>query len=352
MKTKHNAFNRLSIFWLGLAVAIGSIIWIQASVSPVAAQEPVDLTVHLEGFGAAAVESVPVFNVGDRFNISIMAENVTDPGIFGSQFEINYDVAHLQAVEGSIVSGTDMEPVLIAVANFNPEMGVVSWAASRQGDVDNLSGSVVLATLTMEAMAATEPPEGQTTAITLDNVKLGSKGGIEVPVNGLVGLEVIIRDDGTIPGRSDIAGAVTVEGRTADNQAGHSVMAAGMLGSEFGETTNDDGSFLFNNIPADTYMLTADSPGFLAAMCEGVVHAADALTTLTGVNLLAGDIDGNGMIDITDAVAIGTVFGSAVSGEVADLNMDGVVDILDLILMAVNYGQTSDGNPWVCQPAG
>jgi hypothetical protein len=28
-----------------------------------------------------------------------------------------------------------------------------------------------------------------------------------------------------------------------------------------------------------------------------------------------------------------------------------VVDILDLILMSANYGQTSDGNPWVCQLA-
>ena len=73
------------------------------------------------------------------------------------------------------------------------------------------------------------------------------------------------------------------------------------------------------------------------------------MTSLTGVTLLAGDIDGNGTIDITDAVAIGAAFGSTTPGEVADLNTDGIVDVLDLVLMAVNFGQTSAGNPWVCQ---
>jgi hypothetical protein len=48
-------------------------------------------------------------------------------------------------------------------------------------------------------------------------------------------------------------------------------------------------------------------------------------------------------------VAIGLVFGSTTPGEVADLNADGVVDVLDLVLMGVNFGQTSAGNPWVCQ---
>ena len=65
--------------------------------------------------------------------------------------------------------------------------------------------------------------------------------------------------------------------------------------------------------------------------------------------MLAGDIDDSGNIDVTDAVAIGSVFGSTTPGEVADLNADGVVDVLDLVLMGVNFGQTSAGNPWVCQ---
>jgi hypothetical protein len=210
-------------------------------------------------------------------------------------------------------------------------------------------GDVVLATLSFEAVGATEPPEGQTTTVHLLSAKLGAKGGVEVPVAGLVDLDVIIREDSGGNGEGDMVGNVIVEGRATDNQAGHSVTAMGDLGGELAATTDANGDFLIEDAPADTYTMTANSAGFLAAACTGVEHVADALTTLADVTLLAGDIDDSGQIDITDAVAIGAAFGSTDPGEVSDLNVDGVVDILDLILMSVNFGQTSIDNPWVCQ---
>ncbi|MEW5957222.1 MAG: dockerin type I domain-containing protein [Chloroflexota bacterium] len=350
-----NTCKLLRILTLTLVVAaLEGLIWSQAPASPALAQGPGDeptLAILIvpdgDGFTIAGVTPAPVFTVGDTFKVSIVALGVADPGIFGGQFEVAYNTEHLAAIEGSLLPGTAMEPVVVAVSNINAAEGLVQYAASRQGDLDNLSGNVVLATLRFEAVGPTEPPEGQTTVIHLQNVKLGAKGGIEVPVAGLVDLEVIIRAD-DVAEEGDITGNVTVEARAADNQAGHEVSAAGDLGGLLADTTDANGDFLINNAPADTYTVTADSPGFLAATCTGVVHTTTALTTLADVTLLAGDIDGNGSIDITDAVAIGAVFGSA-DPQAADLNLDGVVDILDLILMAANFGQTSVANPWVCQ---
>ena len=141
-----------------------------------------------------------------------------------------------------------------------------------------------------------------------------------------------------------MVGNVKVEGRAGDNQAGHNIDDGGGLFT----STDTNGDFFFENIEFGLYTLTANSPGFLAATCTDLNHESD-LTILENATLLAGDIDDNGQIDITDAVAIGAVFGST-AGEVADLNLDGVVDVLDLILMAANFGQTSAGNPWICQP--
>jgi len=138
--------------------------------------------------------------------------------------------------------------------------------------------------------------------------------------------------------------AVTSPAFAGDNQADHTVVDDTILST----TTDAFGDFTFGSVEFGTYNFTADSPGFLAATCTGVVHDTD-VTVLNEVVLLAGDIDGSTEVDITDAVAIGMAFGSTDPGEVADLNADGVVDILDLILMAVNFGQTSDANPWVCQ---
>ncbi|MBN1991641.1 MAG: hypothetical protein JW953_02985 [Anaerolineae bacterium] len=361
MILRRNIFHRVLTLplLLALLLALGSLVWIQASVSPAAAQEPaaedngmsVQIVPVEDDFSTAAIGSTPVFYVGDTFRVSIVAENVEDPGIFGGQFEIGYEVEYLQAVEGSLTPGSAMEPVIVAVDEIDASAGMVEYAASRKGDVENLLGNVVLATLTFEAVGPTEPPEGATTVIHLQSAKLGAKGGIEVPVAGLVDLEVIIREHGG-NGEGDMAGDVMVEGRAANNQAGHTVTAYGNVGGSLETTTDSAGHFLIEDAPAGTYDVVANSAGFLAATCADVVHSADALTLLADVTLLAGDIDDSGEIDIVDATAIGLVFGSTASGEVADLNVDGVVDILDLILMAANFGQTSADNPWLCELVG
>ena len=350
-------FRVLTLFLL--VMVAGGLVWTQASVSPAAAQEPngeepvLTVLVIPEGdaMGIASVGAPPVFEVGDIFRVSIVALGVEDPGIFGSQFEVTFNTDHLAAIEGSLTSGTVLEPVVVAVSNIDNAAGLVQYAASRQGDVDNVPGNVVLATLRFEAVGPTEPPEGQTTVLHLQDVKLGAKGGIDVPVGGLVDLEVIIVEPGGGggPDEGDIAGNVQVESRAADNQAGHTVSAAGTVEGPFEVLTESNGDFVISDAPADTYTITANSSGFLAASCADVVHAADALTSLDSISLLAGDIDDSGNIDVTDAVAIGSVFGSTTPGEVADLNADGVVDVLDLVLMGVNFGLTSVGNPWVCQ---
>ena len=356
--------NTLSrILAIALILVLAGLVGIQASASPVVAQEltadesqGMSVQIYIEdGLRIAEVGTTPVFEVGNVFKVSIVAENVEEPGIFGGQFDLDFDTDYLNAVEDSLVPGEAMKPVVNPINVLDNEQGIVRYAASRQGNVDNLLGNVVLATLSFEAVGATEPPEGQTTTIHLTSAKLGAKGGIEVPVAGLVDLDVIIREGG--PGKKDIVGNVKVEGRADDNQADHQVMAVGELDdNDLMVTTDANGDFLFDNAPADTYTLTANRDGFLAATCADVVHGSD-LTTLDDVVLLAGDIagdDGNGgvgddVIDITDAVAIGGAFGSTASGEVADLNADEVVDVLDLILMAANFGQTSVDNPWVCQ---
>lgn len=352
----HLTSYRVLIFALGLFIALGVLIGTQA---PASAQEPetgdpnlsIQIIPETDGIGIAAVDS-PTFNVGDTFRVSVVALGVEDPGVFGGQFTIQYDTAYLNAVDGSLVAGDDIQPVVNPVNDIDTENGLIQFAASRQGDVENLTGDVVLASLSFEAVAATEPPEGQTTTIDLENVKLGAKGGIAVAVSGIVDLDVIIKDDNTA-GDGDITGIATVQGRADDNQAGHTITATGVQTdtTPLTTTTTVTGSFFIDNAPADTYSVTANSDGFLAAACEDVVHTVDALTSLEAVELLAGDINDDQTIDITDAVAIGNVFGSTEAGEVADLNVDGEVDILDLILMAANYGQTSEGNPWVCEVA-
>ena len=102
-------------------------------------------------------------------------------------------------------------------------------------------------------------------------------------------------------------------------------------------STNPDGTFTLT-APAGTYKAVASANGFLSAQAS-VPLTSGATTTLTSINLPAGDIDGNGVIDQFDALSIGMNYNAA-QPSVADLNNDGIINVLDLEALAGNYRKT------------
>jgi murein DD-endopeptidase MepM/ murein hydrolase activator NlpD len=126
--------------------------------------------------------------------------------------------------------------------------------------------------------------------------------------------------NGTITGKVIASKPITVSLYNASNQLVTSV------------TANPDGTFSLT-APAGTYTITATASGFLRA--QGSVTISGATTKPT-LSLLAGDIDGNDVIDQFDALTIGMSYNSA-TPSAADLNNDGVINVLDLELLATNY---------------
>lgn len=102
-------------------------------------------------------------------------------------------------------------------------------------------------------------------------------------------------------------------------------------------TANLDGTFSLT-APAGNYTIRATADGFLSA--EGSATLIGGSTsTMPNINLLAGDIDGNDVIDQFDALTIGMNYNTAVPAA-ADLNNDGVINVLDLEVLAGNYRET------------
>lgn len=102
-------------------------------------------------------------------------------------------------------------------------------------------------------------------------------------------------------------------------------------------TANTDGTFSLTAAPG-TYTVKAAASGFLSAEGSTTLTAGDT-TTMPTINLLAGDIDGNNVIDQMDALTIGMNYNTASPAD-ADLNNDGVINVLDLELLAHNYRKT------------
>lgn len=90
--------------------------------------------------------------------------------------------------------------------------------------------------------------------------------------------------------------------------------------------------------PAGSYTVVASAPGYLKAQGTPTLTAG-ATTTMQTITLLAGDIDGNDVIDQFDALTIGINYNAA-SPAAADLNNDGAINVLDLEMLAANYRQS------------
>ena len=100
---------------------------------------------------------------------------------------------------------------------------------------------------------------------------------------------------------------------------------------------NPDGTFSLT-APAGTYNVVATASGFLSAQGSATITGSGTDTKPT-VTLLAGDIDGNNVIDQFDALTIGMNY-NGTSPSAADLNNDGIINVLDLEALASNYRAT------------
>jgi len=102
-------------------------------------------------------------------------------------------------------------------------------------------------------------------------------------------------------------------------------------------TANGDGTFSLT-APAGSYTVLATASGFLSAQGSATLTGGSTNTKPT-ITLLAGDIDGNNIIDQFDALTIGMNYNGTVP-TAADLNSDGVINVLDLEVLAGNYRKT------------
>jgi hypothetical protein len=100
------------------------------------------------------------------------------------------------------------------------------------------------------------------------------------------------------------------------------------------QSANPDGTFALPALGGN-YTIVASASGFLNAQAS-ITLTAGVITTMPTISLLAGDVDGNGVIDEFDALTLGMSYGASTPAA-ADLNSDGVIDFLDLELLAENY---------------
>lgn len=260
--------------------------------------------------------------VGESALISVSLDNIPAEGYTSAEFACTYDPAF---VEISNIAVTDLFGADSATAINGPASGsfIVAVAGSNgsKATVDGVA-------FTFSAMAL---QVGQTSIACVARVSEGDNVLTELPSTStdLTITDVVVVSDGTFAGQVLAGKAVTVSLYDDTDALVASVVA------------NEDGTFSLM-APAGTYKAVATASGFLSA--EGAATlTADTTTTQSTVTLLAGDIDGNAVIDQFDAMTIGMSY-NGTDPAAADLNNDGIINVLDLELLAANYRLTGPIN--------
>jgi hypothetical protein len=140
-----------------------------------------------------------------------------------------------------------------------------------------------------------------------------------------------------------VLGTVSMQGRTT--RAGVPVTLTAVtvpygpyLATSIEQISNN---LSFANVAEGSYTITTNQPRYLniTAALGKVVAISDAKNSLASLELKGGNANWtDNIIDIFDAVAVGTTYGTSGDG---DVNFDGKVNIQDLALVGGNYRLTS-----------
>lgn len=256
------------------------------------------------------------FNVDETMTVTVNLNNVPPEGYTSAEFTCTYpsDLLDVSNISVSDLFGTDP-----AVAIYGPQGDnfIVAIAGSN-GQRATTSGAAF--TFDITALQS-----GQAVIECNVRVSMGDDVLIDLPS---VSTTITINDvvvDGTLIGQVLAIKPVTISLYNPDDSLATSVQA------------DVDGNFSLT-APAGTYTVTATASGFLSAEGPAVITAGETTTKAT-ISLIAGDIDGNGVIDQYDAMTIGMSYNTA-TPDAADLNADGTINVLDLEILAANYRAT------------
>jgi hypothetical protein len=285
-------------------------------------------------------------HIGETASVSVKLNNVPAEGYKSVEITCTYDGA---LVEKSNVAVADLFGPDPVVAIYDPQSSPFIVAISGANSNRAMTGGTAF-TFRAKGLQA-----GHSTVQCTARVSMGDNLAVEVPSVG-ADLTVLTADASATPSitatpgehEHPTAGVPPLEEPTAlpTGSLSGQVLASKpvtvhLFDVEQVEITaavaDPDGTFTMRPLPGE-YTLLSTASGFLSRQDPVTITAGDSMT-LPAASLLAGDVDGNEVIDEFDALTIGMNY-TASTPEAADLNNDSGIDFLDLELLAENYRET------------
>jgi len=295
--------------------------------------QKVDLTDPTDPYVSTVVTPTEI-EVGETALVTVSLGNVPATGYSSAEFTCTYNPT---LVATSNIVTTDLFGTDSAIAINDPQNGsfIVAMAGTN-GQRATTSG--VVFTFNVSGLQAGQSPIGC-------EARVSSGDGVLTDIASVsTTLTILEASAPSIPisASSFSAPAPEIYPETSSVLAGQ-VFASKPLTISLYSTDNSlvtsataDANGMFSlTAPAGSYTVVATASGHLSALGQATLTLGDT-STKSAVTLLAGDIDGNSVIDQYDALTIGMSYNTA-APNAADLNNDGTIDILDLQILAENF---------------
>ena len=250
--------------------------------------------------------------------VEVWAQDIED--FHSVSFVLGYNVSILQGVSVAPGAAFTDYPSQCTISTTSIGGGVVEFSATMVCIA--LDGDLHLATITFDTKSC------GTSALTWQASQLLDKSNDPIAHTPL---DSSIVPYGCVSGAT---GRAFLEGRAS--YAGIEVTLVD--GTSETVVTAADGTYTFGPMYAGTYDLIMSHPLYLPAQLDGCTLEGDTVVTLPDVTLLAGDLNGDKAIDISDLALGGAHFNT--TNPAADINGNGYVDIFDIVLIGKNFGAT------------
>lgn len=253
------------------------------------------------------VSGSDIFGLSVSCNISSTALSITEAnyeGLFGSQnsftIPLMFDPSSVTGTEVLLApelpfSGTGQFILADIIADFTPEDVEITCEA----EATDINGQSLRVTSIPATIRISDGIHGGTGTIS---------GTIEIlDITDVSGVEVVLT--------------------TAD-------------GRQFSIITDETGYFEFEGLLDNEFTISLVAENFVQG-CQAASVADGGLVELGTIELLAGDVNADGIIDILDLIYVGERQGSAIADSdydaKADLNRDDIINLNDISIVGRNY---------------
>jgi hypothetical protein len=273
--------------WITVLVLIFSLIVIMLAGSA-AAEDGVGATLSIDPAGPV------VLSVGSNVDVDIRLDDIAN--VYGAEVKLSFDETIIQVPSEQLTPGICPMDDYVPANSANNTTGIIEYAVTQTNPTSPCNGGV-LATINFECIA-----EGESDVIFTKSL-ISDIDGLTIthtPVGGSIRCE---------QAAFEITGEVALQAWPDPTGVQVSLFdSQGLVDGPVVVGSNGLFNFLAND-EAETYRVVAEYDRYLSAEAAGITGTNGTTVNLGLTMLRAGDINGDGEINIFDLTALGGNFG-------------------------------------------